>query len=118
MIYDNNESQTPTFGPTDEISPVDLDGVNGIAIPMNLQPPAVFDTPVKVLIPCPGYTDVSGLNVYYYDGNNWILIMDAAGNVSDETVCEVKVVPRCKLKKKIKKILKKLREKKKRCRKR
>jgi hypothetical protein len=41
----------------------------------------VFDTPVKILIPCPGCTDVSGLNVYYYDGNSWALVVDAAGDV-------------------------------------
>ena len=81
VIYDDNESQTPSFGPTDEIPSVNHTGVNGVGIPMNLQPPAVFDTPVKILIPCPGYADVSGLNIYYYDGNSWILIMDGAGNV-------------------------------------
>lgn len=81
IIYDDDETQTPTFGPTDEIPPVNLNGVSGVAVPMNLQPPAVFDTPVKILIPCPGYTNVSGLNVYYYDGSSWVLIVDAAGNV-------------------------------------
>ena len=81
IIYDNNETQTPTFGPTDEIPPVNLSGVSGVAVPMNLQPPAVFDTPVKILIPCPGYADVSELNVYYYDGSSWMLVVDAAGNV-------------------------------------
>jgi hypothetical protein len=54
VIYDDNEAQTPTFGPTDEVPPVNLTGVSGVAIPMNLQPPAVFDIPVKILIPCPG----------------------------------------------------------------
>jgi hypothetical protein len=48
---------------------------------MNLQPPAVFDNAVKILIPCPGHDDVSGLNVHYYDGNSWILAVDAAGYV-------------------------------------
>ena len=49
---------------------------------------------------------------------SWTAVsMDAAGNVSDETVCEVKVVPRCKLRKKMEKILKKLNERKKNCRK-
>ena len=36
---------------------------------------------MKLIIPCPGYTDVSGLNIYYYDGNTWVLASDAAGNV-------------------------------------
>jgi hypothetical protein len=48
---------------------------------MNLQPPTVFNIPVKILIPCPGYTDVSSLNLYYYNGSSWALACDAAGNV-------------------------------------
>ncbi|MGD8882678.1 MAG: hypothetical protein PVI82_12355, partial [Desulfobacterales bacterium] len=81
VIFDSSENQTPTLGPTDEIPSVNLAGVSGVAVPMNLQPPTVFDTPVKILIPCPGYADVSGLNVYYYDGINWALACDAAGKV-------------------------------------
>ncbi|MBW2441368.1 MAG: S8 family serine peptidase, partial [Deltaproteobacteria bacterium] len=81
VIYDDNEPQTPIFGPTDEIPPLNLSGVNSVGVPMNLEPPAVFDTPVKILIPCPGFDDVSGLNVYYYDGSRWMLVVDAAGNV-------------------------------------
>ena len=81
VIFDSSEQQTPTLGPTDEIPPVNLSGVSGVAVAMNLQPPTVFDTPVKILIPGPGYTDVSSLNVYYYDGDSWVLAVDAAGNV-------------------------------------
>jgi hypothetical protein len=79
IIFDSSELQTPLFGPMDEIPPVT--GASGVGIPMNLQPPAVFDTPVKIRIPCPGYNSVDDLNVYYYDGNNWVLAVDAAGNV-------------------------------------
>ncbi len=81
VIYDSSELQTPAFGPTDEIPPVNLTGVSGVSVPMNLQPPTVFDTPVKILIPCPGCADVSSLNVYYYNGSNWALACDTAGNV-------------------------------------
>jgi len=81
IIFDSSENQTPTLGPTDEIPPVNLADVSGVAVPMNLQPPTVFDTPVKILIPCPGYADVSSLNVYYYNSSNWALASDAAGNV-------------------------------------
>ncbi len=79
IIFDSNELQTPIFGPLEEVPSVT--GAAGVGIPMNLQPPAVFDNPVKILIPCPGYEDVSGLDVHYYDGNSWVLAMDAAGNV-------------------------------------
>ena len=76
IIYDSNERQTPQFGPMDEIPPV-----SGVGMPVNLMPPAVFDTPVMILIPCPGFDDVGGLSVYYWDGNSWVLAMDAAGIV-------------------------------------
>jgi subtilisin family serine protease len=71
IIFDSSELQTPLFGPMDEVPPVT--GAKGVGIPMNLQPPAVFDTPVKILIPCPGHDTV--------DGNSWTLAVDAAGNV-------------------------------------
>jgi hypothetical protein len=80
-IYYNNGDPVPQLGPTDEIPAVNLSGVSGVAVPMNLQPPTVFNTPLKIQIPCPGYTDVSSLNVYYYNGSNWALACDAAGNV-------------------------------------
>jgi hypothetical protein len=48
---------------------------------MNLQPHTFFSAPVKLIIPCPGYADVSGLNIYYFDGSSWVLASDAAGNV-------------------------------------
>jgi hypothetical protein len=79
IIFDSSELQTPLFGPMDEIPAVPI--AKGVGIPMNLQPPAVFDTPVKILIPCPGYNSVDDLSVYYYDGNSWVLAVDAAGNV-------------------------------------
>jgi hypothetical protein len=47
---------------------------------MNLQAPTVFGNPVKILIPSPGYDDVSGLDVHYYDDNSWILAVDAVDN--------------------------------------
>ena len=48
---------------------------------MNLQPPTVFNTPIKIFIPCPGHTDVSNLSVYRYNGTSWVLACDASGTV-------------------------------------
>jgi subtilisin family serine protease len=81
QIFYNNDEMTPRLGLTDEIPALNLSGVSGVAVPMNLQPPTVFNTPVKILIPSPGYTDVSNLNVYYYNGSSWALACNAAGNV-------------------------------------
>ena len=79
MIYDSSEQRAPEFGPMNEIPPLGISGAVGM--PLNLQPHTVFDEPVRIFIPCPGYTDVSGLSVYYYDGSSWVRACDAAGNV-------------------------------------
>ena len=80
IIYANNEPVTPEFGPIGEISVLDT-AEEAVGTPMNLQPPTVFNTPVKIFIPCPGYTDVSSLSVYLYNGTNWVLACDTAGVV-------------------------------------
>jgi hypothetical protein len=83
IIYDSAVFEElgfePTFGPMDEV-PLSPGG----GVPLNLQPPAAFPKPVTLIIPCPGYTDVSGLPVYYWDGQAWWLACDAAGNVTPE----------------------------------
>jgi subtilisin family serine protease len=81
IIFENDGLVNPQFGPFNEIPTVNLSGVQGAGIPMNLQPHTFFLTPVKLIIPCPGYTDVTDLNVYYYNGSSWALACDAAGNV-------------------------------------
>jgi subtilisin family serine protease len=81
IIFENDGLVNPQFGPLGEISAVNLPGVQGAGVPMNLQPHTFFPTPVKLIIPCPGYTDVTGLNIYYFDGTSWALACDAAGNV-------------------------------------
>jgi hypothetical protein len=81
VIYDSSEQRTPTFGPINEIPPLNISGAGAVGVPMNLQPPTVFDVPVRVFILCPGYTDVSRLSVYFYNGSNWVRAGDAAGNV-------------------------------------
>jgi hypothetical protein len=36
---------------------------------------------VTVVIPCAGYTNVDGLYVYYYNGQQWVMACDPGGNV-------------------------------------
>jgi hypothetical protein len=85
IIYDSSLAQElgfePEFGPVDEVPQAP-----GLGVPLNLLPPAVFPNPVILNIPCPGYKDVSDLSVYYYDGREWWLACDAAGNVTPEGV--------------------------------
>lgn len=85
IIYDSALAQElgfePQFGPIEEVPQA-----SGLCVPLNLLPPAVFPNPVSLNIPCPGYKDVRGLFVYYYDGREWRLACDAAGNVTPEGV--------------------------------
>ncbi|MDY6990913.1 MAG: hypothetical protein SWQ30_22965 [Thermodesulfobacteriota bacterium] len=81
IVYDGNEPVEPTFGPTEELPPLDAPGTDGVGVPMNLQPPTVFTTPVKILIPCPGTADVSKLSVYFFNGEDYILACDGGGQV-------------------------------------
>jgi hypothetical protein len=85
IIYDNalpgNTGIIPYVGPTENIPVFDVSGYTGVGVEMNLLPPAVFPSGVTIVIPCPGYTNVSGLYVYYYNGQQWVMACDPAGNV-------------------------------------
>lgn len=70
VVFDSSEPVTPTFGPTNEVPPLDVAEVETVGVPMNLQPPTVFNSPVKIFIPCPGYTDASILSIYLYNGTS------------------------------------------------
>jgi hypothetical protein len=82
VFYHDSDGVVPTLGPTDEIPALrqSIEDVQGVGAPLNLEPSGShFSTPVTLLIPCPGYSDVSGLDVYYYDDNRaeWFLAHDA-----------------------------------------
>lgn len=76
VMYHSNDP-TPTLGPSNAL-PL-IPAVNAVGVPLNLQPSPgpPFATPVKIFIPCPRCSDVSQLNIYYYDGSNWFLANDA-----------------------------------------
>jgi hypothetical protein len=83
IIYDSSLAQElgfePGFGPIEEVPQAP-----GLGVPLNLFPPAVFRNPLTLTIPCPGDKDVSDVSIYYYDGREWWLACDAAGNVTPE----------------------------------
>jgi len=91
IVFYTGESVPPTFGPKDvpsidEIPSLNLQGVTPIgSLPMNMQPPTVFDDPVNkpvtISIPCPGHPYASALNIYRYRGTSWVLACDVGGNV-------------------------------------
>ncbi len=85
MIFNTNDGGvTPYFGPVGEIPALNYPGATGVGIPLNCLPPRVFASGITVFIPCPGKVDVSGLNVYGYDGGSWKLICYANGNLAPD----------------------------------
>ena len=83
IFYNSSEPVRPVVGPLNELPSIDLTDVDAVGVPMNLQPPAVFSTPVKLLIPVPGQSSVGNLSIYFYNGMDWVMACDAAGNVTD-----------------------------------
>ncbi|MBN1830573.1 MAG: hypothetical protein JW896_00520, partial [Deltaproteobacteria bacterium] len=82
IIYNSDEPLEPTFDFSSGIPPLDVEGMNGVGIPLILQPhAAVFSTPVRIFIPCPGYSDVSGLYVMFYNGEEWVGACDMNGEI-------------------------------------
>jgi hypothetical protein len=76
----DSQSDIPTLGSSEDVPEVNLPGVTSVGTPLNLQPSGTYFNPsVKIYIPCPGYRDVSKLNVYYYDDDTskWYLANDA-----------------------------------------
>jgi len=79
IIYHDSESIPPELAPTDGI-PVFLDSglVNGIGGLINVQPPTIFSTPVKLMIPTQG-EDAARIQIYVYNGV-WTLASDIDGS--------------------------------------
>ncbi len=81
VVYSSSEVVHPTLGPTGDIPEFDVEGVDAVGVPMNLQPPTVFTTPVKIFIPCPAQTDVNNLAVYIFSGTDWVAAFTADGSI-------------------------------------
>jgi len=82
VFYHDSNVIIPTLGSSSDIPVLrqTIAGVRGVGEALNLQPSGThFSPPVTLLIPCPGYTDTSGLDIYYYDDNRgeWFLAHDA-----------------------------------------
>jgi hypothetical protein len=72
IVYDENESIEPYIDSSDEIPPLSSNGITGIGLAANLQPPTVFDHPITIILPCPGEYDLRDLMLYLYNGNGWV----------------------------------------------
>jgi hypothetical protein len=83
LVY-NTADIKPELGLTDELPVFNVTNAIAVGDSINLQPPNVFSTPIKLIVPTPGRNDVSGIGVYYYNGEEWVLGCDAKGNAAIE----------------------------------
>ncbi len=81
IFFNSNEPVPPRLGPENELPVLIANDEEIVGIPLNLQPPNVFNTPVKIFVPCPGYLNVSRIKLYLFDGTAWVPAMDEIGNV-------------------------------------
>lgn len=84
MVHAGTEAVSPRIGPSDEIPLLDVAGIHAVGEVLNLQPPTVFSTPVRVFVPCPGYSDLTRVGIYFHDGSRWVLACDGQGVVQPE----------------------------------
>jgi hypothetical protein len=73
---------TPYFGPVEDVPAIDIPGVKGVGIPLNLKPSRTFPSGVTLFIPCPSdVVDPETLCIYGYNESEWVLVCDENGNV-------------------------------------
>jgi len=80
-ILFSSKDPVPTLGDSSEIPPLNVSGASAVGLPLNIETEPqglLFTTPTAIYIPCPGFANVSELDVYYYeDGSGWLLASDA-----------------------------------------
>ena len=76
IIFNSSEWTDPTFGPTRELPIFDIANSSRVGVSINLQPPTIFSTPVKLIIPTPGIKNTANVRIYVFDGQKWVLGCD------------------------------------------
>lgn len=84
ILYSSSEPVYPEVGPESDIPALDSAGATGVGIALNMQPPTLFQSPVKIVLPVSGADDVSQLYIYYYNGEAWQPACEPGGNVTAE----------------------------------
>jgi hypothetical protein len=84
VIFNSQSPVTPTVGPANEAPELPEEAGVPLGAPLNLQPPTVSETPVKLLLPCRGATSQENLTVQVYAGDRWVKAYGADGDVTTE----------------------------------
>jgi hypothetical protein len=78
IIYHSSQPNALFFGSNNELPQFNVENVTPIGDSLNLQPSSVFSVPAKLIIPCPGISDVSKINIYVYNGREWQLALSGS----------------------------------------
>jgi len=84
VLYNSLEPVPPEVGPDSDIPPLDVAHATGVGVHLNMQPPTLFQSPVKIILPVSGVDDVSELFIYYYDGEAWLPGCHPDGTIATE----------------------------------
>ncbi len=88
IIFSSDSAVAPVVGPSNEVPELPANAGLPLGAPLNLQPPAVSETPTRLILPCRGTTaaEVSPekLNVQIYAGDRWVKAYNADGSVTSE----------------------------------
>jgi hypothetical protein len=84
VIFNSAAAIPPTVGPINEVPEMPAQAGSPVGAPLNLQPPTVSDTPVKLLLPVRGATNEENLTVQIYAGDRWVKAYNADGSVTEE----------------------------------
>lgn len=84
VIFNSGTAIPPTVGPVNEVPELPAATGTPLGAPLNLQPPTVSDTPIKLVLPCRGVTNEENLMVQIYAGDRWVKAYHADGSVTDE----------------------------------
>jgi purple acid phosphatase-like protein len=79
VIYNASQPNAVFLASNNELPPFNVENVTPINDPLNLQPASVFNVPAKLIIPCPDISNVSRVNIYVTDGQEWQLALNSSG---------------------------------------
>lgn len=83
LRYMTDEPVTPVVEASDEVPAVNLPGVEPVNLPVNLGPPTVFNDSVTLSIPFDGEEDIRDLNLYLFDGHEWVYAVSSINSGSE-----------------------------------
>lgn len=82
IIFNDTDIQ-PEPAPIEDLPSFDVTDATAIGLPLNLEPPTIFNVPVKLIIPIPEDIRAGDVSIYVYNGEGWLLGCDTDGNSPD-----------------------------------